>query len=105
MRRLCPVLMLGLLLAASGHPAAAQAPQAPYPTKFTPEIAARADVKQALAFIDRNFAAEVDEWVLLTEIPGLSGHEQKRAEYIKAELVKIGLTPQTDDMGNVWAVR
>ena len=74
--------MLGLLLAASGHPAPAQAPQPAYPTKFTPDSAARADVTQGLAFIDQHFAAEVDEWVLLTEIPGLSGHEQKRAEYI-----------------------
>lgn len=105
MRRLLPVLLLGCLAAASGLPASAQGPQPPYPTKFTPEIAARPDVKQALAYIDANFAAEVEEWVHLTEIPGLSGHEQKRAEYIKAELVKIGLTPQTDEIGNVWAVR
>lgn len=98
-----PALGLLLVLAASGHPAAAQ--QAPFPTKWTPELAARADVKKAVAYIDANFDTQVEEWVTLTEIPGTSGHEERRAAYIKAELVKLGLTPQSDDIGNVWAVR
>lgn len=102
MRVLISGMILALLGAASGHPASAQAP---FPTKFSPEIAARADVKTALAYIDQQFEAQVNEWILLTEIPGLSGHEQKRAEYIAAELTKLGLTPQSDTMGNVWAVR
>lgn len=102
MRVLISGMILALLAAASGHPAAAQAP---FPTKFTPEIAARADVKAALAYVDREFEAQVNEWILLTEIPGLSGHEQKRAAYITGELTKLGLTPQSDSMGNVWAVR
>jgi tripeptide aminopeptidase len=96
------MLILAALAAASGHPATAQAT---YPTKFTPEIAARPEVKEALAYIDRQFEAQVNEWILLTEIPGLSGHEQKRGEYIKAELTKLGLTPQSDAVGNVWATR
>lgn len=102
MRNLISLTVLTLLAIASGHPASAQAP---YPTKFSPDVAARPDVKAALAYIDRHFEAQVDEWILLTEIPGLSGHEQKRAEYITAELTKLGLTPETDAMGNVWAVR
>ncbi len=102
MRVLISGMILALLGAASGHPASAQAP---FPTKFSPEIAARADVKAALAYIDREFEAQVNEWILLTEIPGLSGHEQKRAAYITAELTKLGLTPQSDALGNVWAVR
>lgn len=102
MRALISSVVLAVLGVASGHPASAQAP---YPTKFTPEIAARPDVKQALAYIDQHFEAQVDEWILLTEIPGLSGHEQKRAEYIAGELTKLGLIAQSDTMGNVWAVR
>lgn len=103
MRSLISGMILALLGAASGHPASAQ--QAPFPTKFSPELAARADVKVALAYIDREFETQIGEWIHLTEIPGLSGHEQKRAEYIAAELTKLGLTPQSDAMGNVWAVR
>ena len=102
MRVLIAGMILALVGAASGHPASAQAP---FPTKFSPEIAARADVKAALAYVDREFEAQVNEWIHLTEIPGLSGHEQKRAEYIAGELTKLGLTPQSDTMGNVWAVR
>ena len=102
MSRMLPFALIGLLAAASGHPAAAQAP---YPTKFSPAIAARADVKQALAYLDTHFDSQVSEWIMLTEIPGTSGHEQKRADYVKAELVKLGLTPETDTMGNVWARR
>jgi len=102
MSRIWSVILAGLLATSTGYLASAQTT---YPTKFSPEIGARADVKQALAYIDRRFDAQVAEWILLTEIPGTSGHEQKRAEYIKAELVKLGFTPTTDEVGNVWVRR
>lgn len=102
MQRLIPLLITAALVTSSAAPVSAQVAAQ---TKFSPEIAARADVKQALTYIDQHFEAQVAEWILLTEIPGLSGHEQKRAAYISAELTKLGLTPQTDTMGNVWAVR
>jgi acetylornithine deacetylase/succinyl-diaminopimelate desuccinylase-like protein len=91
-------------LIASSAPAPTAA-QTQYPTKFSPAIAERADVRQALAYIDNNFETQVEEWIRLAEIPGTSGHEEKRAAYISAELEKLGLTPQTDTAGNVWAVR
>ena len=96
------LVLAGVLLTSFGHIRAAQTP---FPTKFSPAIAARADVKLALAYIDRRFDAQVEEWILLTEIPGTSGHEQKRADYVKAELRKLDMTPETDEVGNVWAVR
>lgn len=102
MSRLLPFLLISLLLPSSGDLASAQAT---YPTKFSPELAARPEVRQALAYIDRRFDAQVAEWIQLTEIPGTSGHEQKRAEHIKAELVKLGFTPDTDEVGNVWVRR
>ena len=95
------VILATLLASSSAGPAA----QASYPSKFSPEIAGRADVKQALAYIDRRFDAQVAEWIHLTEIPGTSGHEQKRADYIKAELVKLGFTPEADQLGNLWIRR
>ena len=102
MSRLFRVILPLLLAVSSTHVTSAQTA---FPTKFSPEIAARAEVKQALAFIDRRFDAQVAEWIRLTEIPGTSGHEQKRADYIKAELVKMGFTPDTDALGNVWVRR
>jgi acetylornithine deacetylase/succinyl-diaminopimelate desuccinylase-like protein len=96
------VVLIGLLLGSSGLALGAQAP---YPTKFSPAIAARADVKQALGFIDARFEDQVKEWIHLTEIPGTSGHEEQRAAYIRAELGKLDLTPETDAMGNIWARR
>jgi acetylornithine deacetylase/succinyl-diaminopimelate desuccinylase-like protein len=102
MSRMFPIVLIAVLALAAGQSPAAQAP---YPTKFSPAIAARADVKQALAYIDGRFDAQVSEWIMLTEIPGTSGHEEKRAAYVRAELVKLGLTPESDTMGNLWARR
>ena len=102
MSRLFRIILVALVASLPNHVTFAQTS---YPTKFSPEIAARAEVKQALAFIDRRFDAQVAEWIYLTEIPGTSGHEQKRAAYVKAELVKLGFTPDTDEVGNVWVRR
>jgi len=102
MSRIFAVILSAFVVSSAGH---AAFDQASYPTKFSPEIAARPEVKQALAFIDRRFDAQVAEWILLTEIPGTSGHEQKRAEYVKAELKKLGFTPDSDEVGNVWVRR
>ena len=75
-------------------------------SKFTPAMADRADVKQALAYIDSHFDTQVAEWITLTEIPALSTHEQRRAAYITAELKKIpGLVVSADAIGNVTAKR
>jgi hypothetical protein len=67
------VVLFGLLTASFGHLTAAQTP---YPTKFSPAIAARSDVRQALAYIDRRFDAQVAEWIALTQIPGTSGQNR-----------------------------
>ena len=85
--------------------AAAAGQQPSYPSKFTPAIANRADVKQALAYIDQHFTRQVAEWIAVTEIPAQSAHEQQRAAYIRKELEKIGLTVSSDPLGNIWARR
>jgi len=84
--------------------ASAQSPAGPS-SLFTPALAERAGVKQAFAYIDQHFDAQVAEWIHLTEIPALSTHEQQRAAYIRGELTKLGLVPSTDAMGNVMARR
>jgi tripeptide aminopeptidase len=58
------------------------------------------------AFASLNESAIVDEWTYLTEIPSPSGKEQARADYVRAELQKLGLADiRTDEMLNVSGVR
>jgi tripeptide aminopeptidase len=58
------------------------------------------------AFDSLNEAAIIDEWIRLTEIPAPSGMEQARAEYVRAELQKLGLSEiRVDEMLNVSGVR
>ena len=76
-----------------------------YPTRFSAALAQRADVQQALTYIDQNFTQQVAEWIRITETPAPSGQEGKRAAYVSAELAKIGLKPTTDGIGNVVARR
>ena len=79
--------------------------QTVYPTRLTEGVVARAEVQEALAFIDRNFEAQLAEWIRITEIPAPSGQEQQRAAYVRAQLEKLGLSTTTDSMGNLTAVR
>jgi len=92
----CLVALLG---------AAPYARQGTGTSRFTPAIAQRPDVRAALAYVDQHFDEQVSEWIRLTEIPAPSTHEQQRAAYIRAELEKAGLTPATDEIGNVMARR
>ena len=58
------------------------------------------------AFASLNESAIIDEWIRLTEVPSPSGKERARAEYVRAELEKLGLTDiRTDEMLNVSGVR
>ncbi|MCA2990749.1 M20/M25/M40 family metallo-hydrolase [Gemmatimonas sp.] len=96
------VALSALLLAAA--PLAAQQP-APYPTSWDPTLLERADVKSAMAMLEKNFPQQLEEWVRLTEMPGKSGQEQARGAYVKAAFEKEGLKPTVDSIGNVVAVR
>ena len=83
-----------------GVPAAAQI------AWFQPSVLERPDVKKAVQSVDDRSSAIVDEWIKLVEIPAPSKKEQARAQYIKAEMQKIGLTDiRVDDMSNVSGVR
>jgi tripeptide aminopeptidase len=71
---------------------------------FNPAKLDKPPLKKALDSLDR--AAIVDEWIKLTEVPSPTGKEQTRAEYVKGELQKLGLTDiRTDSMSNVSGVR
>jgi acetylornithine deacetylase/succinyl-diaminopimelate desuccinylase-like protein len=75
--------------------------QAAGPSKWSPAIANRPDVKAALAEIERNFPKQVDEWIKIAEMQGKSEHEQERGAYVKKMFEAEGLTVSVDSIGNV----
>ncbi len=73
---------------------------------FQSSLLERPDVHKALQSVDDRAAGIVEEWIRLVEIPAPSGKEQARAQYIRTEMQKIGLTDiRTDDLFNVSGVR
>jgi tripeptide aminopeptidase len=73
---------------------------------FQPGILKEPPVAKALQSVDDRSSAIVDEWIRLVEIPAPSTKEQARAEYIRAEMQKLGLADiRMDDKLNVSGVR
>ncbi len=88
------------LVLASASPALAQN------NWFQPALLERPDVKKAMQSVDDRSTAIVDEWIRLVEIPAPSRKEQARAQYVRAEMEKLGLSDiKVDDMSNVSGVR
>jgi acetylornithine deacetylase/succinyl-diaminopimelate desuccinylase-like protein len=92
------VLGAALALLALAAPAAAQQQ---YPSNFSPRLAQRPAVRDALAWIEGNFPRQVEEWVRITEIPGTSRHEAARAAYVREQMEREGLEVTVDSIGNV----
>ena len=89
-----------LVLLIAGAPGSAQT------SVFQPALLDRPDVKKAIQSVDDRGTALVDEWIHLVEVPAPSKKEQARAQYIRAEMEKLGLTDiRTDDISNVSGVR
>ena len=100
-----PLIRVVVVLVLVSSTASSAVGQTSFPTRLTEAVVQQAAVQQALAYIDRNFDKQVDEWVRLTEVPAPSGHEAARASHVRAELEKLGLKPTTDSIGNVTARR
>jgi acetylornithine deacetylase/succinyl-diaminopimelate desuccinylase-like protein/photosystem II stability/assembly factor-like uncharacterized protein len=88
---------------AARRPAPSQ--QQEYPSRFSPQLATRPAVRDALAWLDANFAQHVEEWIRITELAAPSRQEQRRAAYVKAQLEAEGLVVTVDSIGNVTARR
>ena len=75
-------------------------------SRFQPSLLDRPDVRRAMQSIDERGSAIVDEWIRLVEMPGPSKKEQARAQYVRAEMQKLGLADiRVDDLSNVSGVR
>jgi acetylornithine deacetylase/succinyl-diaminopimelate desuccinylase-like protein len=73
---------------------------------FEPAMLKGPAVAKAIQSIDDRSSAIVDEWIHLVEIPAPSGKEQARADYMRAEMQKLGLADiRVDDKLNVSGVR
>jgi len=102
MIRISRVLPLVAFAAVSATPIVGQTN---HPTNFSPRIASTPGVRDALAWIERSHAAQVEEWVRITEIPAPSRQEQRRGAYVRAEMEKAGLEVSVDSIGNVTGRR
>jgi tripeptide aminopeptidase len=73
---------------------------------FQPSLLEKPEIRKAMQSVDDRAAGIVDEWIRLVEIPAPSKKEQARAQYMKAEMQKLGLTDiRTDDIFNVSGIR
>ncbi|NIO48062.1 MAG: M20/M25/M40 family metallo-hydrolase [Candidatus Aminicenantes bacterium] len=62
-------------------------------------------VREVFSFIAQNREKIIQEWIYLTEIPAPSGHEEKRAEYLKKQFEASGLDEVfIDTSGNVIGI-
>jgi len=79
--------------------------QEQHPTLWSPRVAGAPAVRQALAWLDGNFPAQVQEWVRITQIPAQSTHEERRAAYVAGQMRAEGLEVSVDSIGNVTGRR
>ena len=101
-RSICAALLLLSLSAGTG----AQVQTVPEYIEQVKQIAARANVKVANDYIERNREAILREWVAITEVNAPSGHEQQRAKYVEGLLRNYHLdSVRFDSAGNLIAVR
>ena len=72
---------------------------------FKPEMVNSPLIQKMFSFIEKNREKIIEEWIYLTEIPAPSGHEEKRAEYLKKEFEASGLDDVfIDSSGNVIGI-
>jgi acetylornithine deacetylase/succinyl-diaminopimelate desuccinylase-like protein len=90
------------LSALVGSQVGAQEPQT-YPSNFVRDIPESGAVRDALAWLESNFDAQVEEWIRITEIPGKSGFEGARAAFLMEQLQAEGVEAAMDAAGNLIA--
>jgi len=93
------------LVAALGWASIAAAQLPAYPSSWDAAVLKRADVRAALAHVERGMPAHIDEWIAVAEMPGKSRSEGQRAAYVKRVMEAEGLRVSIDSIGNVTGVR
>jgi len=92
---------LGLIIFSTFSSASSQGEE----SLFKPEMVNSPLVQKMFSFIEKNREKIIEEWIYLTEIPAPSGHEEKRAEYLKKQFEAAGLDEVViDTSGNVIGI-
>ncbi len=74
-------------------------------SSFKPEIASSPFAKKIYSYIEKHKEKIIKEWIHLTEIPAPSGHEAKRAQYMKKQYEAAGLDETyIDEFGNAIGI-
>jgi tripeptide aminopeptidase len=106
LRAVGPGIVALLVTAVVGLPAADLSAQAPSEgSRFSPGLLEHPQVAEALQWLEDNFQDQVEEWVLINEIPAPSGMEEERGAYVAEEMRREGLEVSVDAIGNVIGVR
>ncbi len=93
--------LLGLIIFSTLSAASPQGEE----SLFKPEMVNSPLVQKMFSFIEKNREKIIEEWIYLTEIPAPSGHEEKRAEYLKKQFEATGLDEVViDTSGNVIGI-
>ena len=93
--------LLGLIIFSTLSSASPQGEE----SLFKPEMVNSPLVQKMFSFIEKNREKIIKEWIYLTEIPAPSGHEEKRAEYLKKQFEATGLDEVViDTSGNVIGI-
>jgi len=71
---------------------------------FNKQVVEQDAVKKVTQYLQRNFSQQVEQWITISEIPAPPGQEEQRGRYISAQFRKLGLKPESDEIGNVWVV-
>lgn len=72
---------------------------------FKPKIAQSSFVQKMFSYVEKNQEEIIKEWIYLTEIPAPSGHEEKRAAYLKKQFDSLNLDEvSVDSSGNVIGI-
>ncbi len=100
-----PVSALSLLLLALAAVAPLGLSAQESASRFSPALVDHPRVAEALAWLEDNFDAQVEEWILINEIPAPSGMEEARGAYVAEQMRARGLEVSIDSIGNVTGVR
>ena len=101
MKRYLKVGLLGLIIFSTIFSASTKGEE----SLFKPEMVNSPLIQKMFSFIEKNREKVIQEWIYLTEIPAPSGHEQKRAAYVKKQFEASGLDEVfIDPSGNVIGI-
>lgn len=94
-------LLLGMVLV----PGLEGQTPSPEGSAFSPDLLEHPGASGALEWLEENFEDQVEEWIVINEIPAPSGLEEERGRYVADQMEAEGLEVSIDEIGNVIGLR